>query len=104
MYACIYNVHVHVCILSPSFPLHVHVCVHVCVHVEDPPTPARETTITPTRLHKRNERGETPLHVACIKGDLRLAVSLIEQGAEVNATDHAGLCLTCTCIYTVYMK
>ena len=39
---------------------------------------------------RRNERGETPLHTACIKGDLKTAVSLIEQGAEVNATDHAG--------------
>lgn len=54
-------------------------------------TPVKpEGQVTPGRVHKRNERGETPLHVACIRGDIRLATSLIEQGADVNATDHAG--------------
>lgn len=57
---------------------------------EESPTPAKEVQVTPSRVHKRNERGETPLHTACIRGDLRLATSLIEQGAEVNAADHAG--------------
>ena len=41
-------------------------------------------------MSRRNERGETPLHTACIKGDLKMVLSLIEQGSEVNATDHAG--------------
>ena len=50
----------------------------------------KESHMTPSRIHKRNERGETPLHIACIRGDLHLAASLIEQGAEVNARDHAG--------------
>ena len=76
-----------------------HKCVpnsEMCAYyliTEEPSTPAvgsgKEVT-TPSRVHKRNERGETPLHVACIRGDLRLAASLIKQGAEVNATDHAG--------------
>ena len=65
-----------------------------CVLPEDPPAAGaagKEATTPSSRVHKRNERGETQLHVACIRGDLRLATSLIEQGAEVNATDHAGI-------------
>ena len=53
-------------------------------------TPPRVETTPRSRVSRRNERGETPLHTACIKGDLKMVLSLIEQGAEVNATDHAG--------------
>ncbi|RDD47195.1 Ankyrin repeat domain-containing protein 11 [Trichoplax sp. H2] len=42
------------------------------------------------RLRKRNERGETMLHAAAIKGDTRQARELIEEGADVNARDNAG--------------
>ncbi|XP_069960646.1 uncharacterized protein [Cherax quadricarinatus] len=41
-------------------------------------------------VNKRNERGETPLHVAAIKGDTDRISQLISQGADVNATDYAG--------------
>ena len=41
-------------------------------------------------MTKKNERGETPLHIACIKGDVRTATSLINQGAGVNEVDNAG--------------
>lgn len=41
-------------------------------------------------VNKRNERGETPLHVAAIKGDNERISQLISQGADVNATDYAG--------------
>ncbi|KAK8405825.1 hypothetical protein O3P69_001947 [Scylla paramamosain] len=41
-------------------------------------------------VNKRNERGETPLHVAAIKGDSDRISQLISQGADVNATDYAG--------------
>ncbi|XP_042868936.1 ankyrin repeat domain-containing protein 11-like isoform X3 [Penaeus japonicus] len=41
-------------------------------------------------VNKRNERGETPLHVAAIKGDTERISQLITQGADVNATDYAG--------------
>ncbi|XP_042202986.1 ankyrin repeat domain-containing protein 11-like [Homarus americanus] len=41
-------------------------------------------------VNKRNERGETPLHVAAIKGDTERISQLISQGADVNATDYAG--------------
>ncbi|KAI8504709.1 Ankyrin repeat domain-containing protein 11 [Branchiostoma belcheri] len=42
------------------------------------------------KVNKRNERGETPLHMAAIKGDADLLRQLIKQGAEVNAKDFAG--------------
>ena len=50
------------------------------------------------KVHKRNERGETPLHLACIKGDTAGMVNLLELGADINTTDHAGIRCTCTCI------
>ncbi|GFR14771.1 ankyrin repeat domain-containing protein 12 [Trichonephila clavata] len=39
---------------------------------------------------KRNERGETPLHVATIKGDFEKVKKLLKQGANVNTIDNAG--------------
>lgn len=42
------------------------------------------------RIRKRNERGETALHVAAIRGDLEDVVALIKAGALVNAKDNAG--------------
>ena len=47
--------------------------------------------VTPkSRTLRRNERGETQLHIVCIKGDLKTATSLVEQGAEVDSVDNAG--------------
>ena len=43
-----------------------------------------------SRVTKKNERGETPLHIACIKGDVKTATSLINQGVGVNEVDNAG--------------
>lgn len=42
------------------------------------------------KVHKKNERGETPLHVAARKGEHRLCRKLIEEGALINARDYAG--------------
>jgi tetratricopeptide (TPR) repeat protein len=39
---------------------------------------------------KANEVGDTPLHEACIKGDLKRVKSLINQGHEINPRDNAG--------------
>ncbi|CAC5396682.1 NFKBIL2 [Mytilus coruscus] len=38
----------------------------------------------------RNEKGETPLHRACIEGNLKKVQKLIEQGHPVNPRDHCG--------------
>ena len=54
-----------------------------------PATPCG-TTPAQRRLHKRNERGETPLQVAAIRGDVRRVRRLIADGADVNAADFAG--------------
>lgn len=57
------------------------------------PTP---TVIGPKRtpgdkkVHKRNERGETPLHLAAIRGDAKTTKRLIKAGADVNVADFAG--------------
>ncbi|KAJ9577474.1 hypothetical protein L9F63_005975 [Diploptera punctata] len=54
----------------------------------DRPTNSRKR---PRQLKvRRNEKGETQLHVACINGNLALAKRLIEQGHPVNERDHCG--------------
>ena len=42
------------------------------------------------RANKRNERGETQLHLVAIKGDSKQAKQLIKAGADVNVKDFAG--------------
>lgn len=44
----------------------------------------------PKSVNRRNERGETPLHVAAIRGDVHKLKALIAQGADVNTEDYAG--------------
>ncbi|XP_062389591.1 BRCA1-associated RING domain protein 1 [Sardina pilchardus] len=39
---------------------------------------------------KRNHKGETPLHLAAIKGDVEAVKRLLEQGADPNLKDNAG--------------
>ncbi|KAF4521355.1 hypothetical protein B566_EDAN006944 [Ephemera danica] len=38
----------------------------------------------------RNERGETPLHLAAIRGDVALTRRLLSRGADPNCVDFAG--------------
>ncbi|XP_026757447.1 ankyrin repeat domain-containing protein 11 isoform X4 [Galleria mellonella] len=51
------------------------------------PTPAEERKRT---RHHRNERGETPLHVAAIKGDHDQVKKLLDQGQDPDVPDFAG--------------
>ncbi|XP_051877165.1 BRCA1-associated RING domain protein 1 [Pristis pectinata] len=39
---------------------------------------------------KRNHKGETPLHIASIKGDIAAVEQLLENGANPNIKDNAG--------------
>ncbi|XP_030372759.1 tonsoku-like protein [Scaptodrosophila lebanonensis] len=54
------------------------------------PRPQRTTRGSRTLTIKRNNKGETQLHQACIAGNLELARRLIDQGHTVNVRDHAG--------------
>lgn len=42
------------------------------------------------KVHKRNERGELPIHLAAIRGDVKYLKRLIKAGADVNVADFAG--------------
>ena len=57
-----------------------------------PATPASATKRTPAdkKVNKQNKRGETPLHLAAIRGDGKQAKKLIKAGADVNLRDFAG--------------
>lgn len=46
----------------------------------------------PARSRDRNERGETAMHVAAIKGDQEGIKKLLEQGMSPNVADFAGMC------------
>lgn len=56
------------------------------------PQPVNVQNNTPivSRGRDRNERGETALHVAAIKGDLEQLNKLLEQGVNPNVADFAG--------------
>lgn len=41
-------------------------------------------------FNKRNECGETPLHMAAIRGAVKQVKALISVGADVNVKDFAG--------------
>nr|XP_041569969.1 tonsoku-like protein [Taeniopygia guttata] len=42
------------------------------------------------KWNRRNERGETPLHRACIEGDLKRVRLYLDQGHPVNPRDYCG--------------
>lgn len=48
-------------------------------------------THTVPKTRDRNERGETALHVAAIKGDHEQVKKLIDQGMDPNVADFAGI-------------
>ncbi|KAL6051217.1 hypothetical protein STEG23_005905 [Scotinomys teguina] len=58
-------------------------------------TPAQKKTPSSSsrqkdKINKRNERGETPLHMAAIRGDVKQVKELLSLGANVNVKDFAG--------------
>ncbi|KAF2355808.1 Ankyrin repeat [Trinorchestia longiramus] len=68
----------------------------------DPGTPQQQTVVSGSMVGnnsgpraggvgKRNERGETPLHVAAIRGDAERVQQLIARGSDVNAVDYAEI-------------
>lgn len=42
------------------------------------------------KVNKRNEKGESPLHLATIRGDIGAISRLLSDGADVNVQDFAG--------------
>lgn len=75
----------------------------ICLPITDS-TPSHPSQTTPVpkkvpssassrqkdKVNKRNERGETPLHMAAIRGDAKQVKDLISLGADVNVKDFAG--------------
>lgn len=54
------------------------------------PRTHRATRGTRSLTIKRNNKGETQLHQACISGNIELVRRLLDQGHVVNVRDHAG--------------
>lgn len=67
--------------MTPKHPSQSTVCQ------KGTPTSASKTK---DKVNKRNERGETRLHRAAIRGDARRIKELISEGADVNVKDFAG--------------
>jgi ankyrin repeat protein len=44
----------------------------------------------PTKIFRRNEHGETIVHIAARKGDLKQLKEALKDGANVNEEDNAG--------------
>ncbi|XP_025114689.1 LOW QUALITY PROTEIN: ankyrin repeat domain-containing protein 11-like [Pomacea canaliculata] len=57
-----------------------------------PPPSVTSTKRTPAdkKVNKRNDRGETPLHIAAKRGDVKQTKKLIKAGASINVKDYAG--------------
>lgn len=55
---------------------------------------ARSPSSNLSRSRDRNERGETPLHLAAIKGDIEQISKLLAHRADPNVADFAGNLIT----------
>lgn len=63
------------------------------IHPSSLPTVAVDTTPRSAmlrRVNRRNEKGESLLHLATIKGDVDGMERLVDAGAGVNVPDYAG--------------
>eukprot|EP00794_Sanderia_malayensis_P018758 gene18758-20649_t len=50
----------------------------------------RKSRSSKKKLNDPNDKGETPLHVACINGNTSRVQELLEKGASVHVRDHCG--------------
>uniref|UniRef100_A0A3P8T6P0 BRCA1 associated RING domain 1 n=1 Tax=Amphiprion percula TaxID=161767 RepID=A0A3P8T6P0_AMPPE len=75
-----------------SSPSALHIMINES-HRKSPCSPGasggRPSSGSPAVM-KRNHKGETPLHLAAIKGDVEAVKELLEQGADPNLKDNAG--------------
>ncbi|XP_041375498.1 ankyrin repeat domain-containing protein 11-like [Gigantopelta aegis] len=55
-----------------------------------PPMSSAKKTPGDKKVNKRNDRGETSLHMAAKRGDIKQTKKLIKAGANVNVKDYAG--------------
>ncbi|KAI5613430.1 BRCA1-associated RING domain protein 1 [Silurus asotus] len=77
--------------LSPSLSSDIHLGVSERSPKESPGrTSVTGRSQTSPAHMKRNHKGETPLHLAAIKGDVEMTRELLQQGADPNLKDHAG--------------
>ncbi|XP_054642981.1 BRCA1-associated RING domain protein 1 isoform X2 [Dunckerocampus dactyliophorus] len=53
-------------------------------------SPSSHASVRSPTVTKKNRKGETPLHLAAIKGDVEAVRELLDQGADPNLKDNAG--------------
>ncbi|CAH1788293.1 unnamed protein product [Owenia fusiformis] len=53
-------------------------------------SPSVGSPVPSSPINKKNAKGETALHVACIKGQIDKVKKLLDEGANPNTKDHAG--------------
>ena len=83
--------------MAHNWILKLILCLLGSLHILElsprPSTPthsAGKKTPLEKRIAKKNEKGETLLHIAAIRGDARQCRKLITAGADVNVRDNAG--------------
>lgn len=66
------------------------ICLEELSDLEDEENVKRTTKRTRIGTIKRNAKGETQLHVACINGDIGTVDRLLSSGHPTNVRDHCG--------------
>lgn len=63
----------------------------ICGRTIKIPTSGKQKVIRLQNIYRQNKFGETPLHLAVMKGDLQSVKDIIKVGASVNLADNAGV-------------